>query len=196
MYRALSRIGYVHQVPQDSGIEEGLLSVTTYMHETDQGNTIRRRRQLWRGKHRRGSIMARHKPIGPWGNPNIEERFYTAVVSSIRHFERGEDNGSMLELTFQLEDSGLVFISRLYIPENFSAACQHRLWYFCQALGLEAYEIIEDPDVAVGRRLVIHIGTVQPPMANHGHAYSDVKRFLPFAEHEKDMVDSRTNTTW
>jgi len=139
--------------------------------------------------------MAKNILSGPWGNPRLDKGLYPACITNVLHIEHGEDKGSMLELTFSLQDSGLVFISRLYLPEKFSAGCQHRLWYFCQAIGLESFAIIEDPDVAVGRKLVLDVTTIHPTAANHGKRYSDVRRFLPSQISEKETEKTVMNTT-
>lgn len=138
--------------------------------------------------------MSDNIPFGPWGNPRLDTGFYPALITNVCHIENGEDRGLMLEFTFSLEASGLVFISRLYMPQQFSAKCQHRLWYFCQAIGLEGYELIEDPDVAVGRRLVLEVTTIHPTKANHGNRYSDVKRFLPYPVCDQEFDDATKKT--
>lgn len=138
--------------------------------------------------------MAKNIPLGPWANPRLEEGLHAARATNIRHIQYGADNGSMLELSFRLEQSGLSFASRLYLPAQFSATCQHRLWYLCQALGVEGYELMEKPDIAVGRRLVLDVTTIHPTKANHGNPYSDVKRFLPSAENQQDIEEPAENT--
>lgn len=139
--------------------------------------------------------MVENIPEGPWGNPKLEEGRYEALVENIRHVEFGEANGAMLELTFRLGTGALRFMSRLYLPATFPDKCQHRLWYLCQSLRLEGYELMENPDVAVGRRLVLDVTTVHPTKANQGQAYSDVKRFLPPATNEQVVLESAKNVT-
>jgi hypothetical protein len=139
--------------------------------------------------------MSRNNLFGPWGNPHIEEGLYEAAIQSICHTQNREGEGSMLHLTFQLEPTGLAFSSRLYLPKEFSSGCQRRMWYLCQAIGLEGCELMEDPDLAVGRRLVLDVTTIHPTTANHGQPYRDVKRFLPFAV-KQDVEDFGENTTW
>ena len=131
--------------------------------------------------------MRKNIPFGPWGNPRLEEGPYTALVEGIRHVDCGEEKGSMLEMKFRLIFMGLRFVSRLYMPAQFSAKCQHRLWYLCQALGVEGYDLMENPNIAVGCKLVLDVTTIHPTKANHGRAYSDVKRFLPFKKTTQDV---------
>jgi len=132
--------------------------------------------------------MSTYTSFGPWANPQLEDGLYTASVMKVRHIQNGADNGPMLELTFELGESALTITSNQYLPKEFSPGCQHRLWYLCQALGLEAYDLIEDPDAAVGRRLVLELTRIHPTAANHGRSYSDVKRFLPFVACDEESM--------
>ena len=134
--------------------------------------------------------MAKNILSGPWGNPRLKEGHYAAQVVDVSHHHYGEDDGELLELVLRLDDSGQELITRQYLPKEFSAGCKHRFWYLCQALGIEGWDLVENPIAAVRRRIVLEIVTVHPTMANHGRAYSDVERFLPFTQRNRESTCS------
>ncbi len=123
--------------------------------------------------------MANYLPFGPWDNPKLHDGYYAANLESIRRITRSETGDEMFAMRFRLEESDLVLCTRLYLPKKFSPHCKHRLWYFCQSIGLEPHHLDENLDAAVGRKLMLEVTTVQPAIANKGAPYSDVKRFLP-----------------
>ncbi len=126
--------------------------------------------------------MKKTTQSGPWGNPSLEEGWYPATIKAIRFFEYKNGEKALLELTFELQATPKLFITRIYLIRNVMTQAKQRLWYLCQAIDCEAYDLIEDPAFAVGRKLLLDIATVHPSRANHGQPYSDVRRFLPYED--------------
>ena len=63
-----------------------------------------------------------------------------------------------------------------YFPHGFSIKSQQRLWFLCQAVGLELFQVIDEPEQFTGRRLRVKTYSVTPET---GRRYSDVELFLP-----------------
>ena len=130
--------------------------------------------------------MSKHISYGPWDNPELNDGLHEATIRSIQRSQHGDDGDEMLEIVLILTDVEEQLVTRIYMPREFSQKCQQRFWFFCRAMDLVPYDVLEDPGIAVGRQLVIDVATVHPTATYRYDPYSDVRRFLPFAIREME----------
>lgn len=134
-------------------------------------------------------------PIAPWDNPILREGMYDASVVEIVVSDYGQFADPMLKIIFELVSCGCLFVTHIYFPHGNSRAANQRLWYFCNATGLEKNDILQQPDTFVGKRLKLQIANTHQLHQGQEFVYADVERFLhfDFGKEQKCLVKNSAN---
>ena len=118
-------------------------------------------------------------PTGPWDNPALDEGTYDATVVQIIESSYGDEDFPMLKLIFHLTHLDEEYVTHLYFPNGSSIQAERRLWHFCRCVGLDKSDVLNQPELFVGRKLRLEIHTVDPEQSHQERPYSDVRSFVP-----------------
>jgi len=134
-------------------------------------------------------------PPGAWANALLEDATHEAIIEEITQ-RTYDQNSIMLSIVLFLPKEKVHLTTALYFPNGASLRSQQRLWYLCNAIGLQQTQLVEDPSIAKGRRLCVELRAVQPSAGRSGSPHSDVRQFLPPArENESIKTDSPISET-
>ena len=120
--------------------------------------------------------MMQFIPTHPSENPHLEDNaVHNAEIREITDRVYNIDS-RLIHVLFWLPEEDLHLCTTFYFPHGYSIRSQQRLWHLCRAVGLELYQVIEEPGQFTGKSLRIKTYTVNP---KSGRRYSDVELFLP-----------------
>ena len=120
--------------------------------------------------------MMQFIPTHPSENPHLAENaVYTAEIREITDKVYNIDS-RLIHVLFWLPEEELHLCTTFYFPHGYSIRSQQRLWHLCRAVGLELFQVIDEPEQFTGKRLRIKTYTVS---SKSGRRYGDVELFLP-----------------
>ncbi len=120
--------------------------------------------------------MMQFIPTHPSENPHLEDdAVHDAEIREITDRVYKVDSRLIYAL-FWLPDVEKHLCTCFFFPNGYSVKSQQRLWFLCQAVGLELYQVIDEPEQFAGKSLRIKTYSVNP---KSGRRYSDVELFLP-----------------
>jgi len=124
-------------------------------------------------------------PTHPSQNKHLDEGVYNAKIRDVE--ERIYDIDShVIHLLLWLSEEGVHICTNFYFPHGYSIRSQQRMWHMCQAVGLELFQVIDEPEQFTDRQLRTKIYSVN----QDGVMHSDVELFLPQAQQQIDVANA------
>ncbi len=117
-------------------------------------------------------------PTHPSSNPSVPDGIYDAVIQHLDHGIYNQDS-QYVSVLFELPDQGMHLTTCFYFPNGHSIRSQQRLWHLCQAVNLNLFDVIENPEKFEGRRLRVKTYRASGESSSGDTSYSDVEMFLP-----------------
>ncbi len=115
-------------------------------------------------------------PTHPSENPHLaDDAVHNAEIREITDRVYNIDS-RLIHVLFWLPDVEKHLCTCFFFPGGFSIRSQQRMWHMCQSVGLELFQVIDEPELFQGKRLRIKTCSVTPET---GRRYSDVELFLP-----------------
>ena len=115
-------------------------------------------------------------PTHPSENPLLtDDAVHDAEIREVTDRVYNIDS-RLIHVLFWLPEEEQHLCTCFFFPGGFSIRSQQRLWHMCQAVGLELFQVIDEPEQFTGRSLRIKTYSVNP---ESGRRYSDVELFLP-----------------
>jgi rRNA processing protein Gar1 len=118
-------------------------------------------------------------PNGPWQNPLIEDDLYDAQIAHVVKGVYGNAEHPYLKIVCIIQTEDVYFTTNLYFKAGGTIKSDRRLWHFCECIGEEKADVLNDPGCCNGKRLCLRVKCIQKKNANYGNPYMDVERFLP-----------------
>lgn len=120
--------------------------------------------------------MMQFIPTHPSENPHLTDNaVHDAEIREIMDRVYNIDS-HLIHVLFSLPEEGFHLCTTFYFPHGYSIRSQQRLWFLCQAVGLELFQVIDESEQFTGTSLRIKTYSVSP---KSGRRYSDVELFLP-----------------
>ena len=120
--------------------------------------------------------MMQFIPTHPSDNPHLaDDAVHNAEIREITDRVYNIDSHLIYAL-FWLPDVKKHLCTCFFFPGGFSIKSQQRLWHLCRAVGLQLFQVIDEPEHFAGKRMRIKTYSVSP---KSGRRYSDVELFLP-----------------
>lgn len=114
-------------------------------------------------------------PIHPSQNKHLNDGVYTAEPRDIEERIYNIDS-HLIHVLFWLPEEDLHLCTTFYFPSGYSIRSQQGLWHLCRAVGLQLFQVIDEPEQFTAKRMRIKTYSVNP---KSGRRYSDVELFLP-----------------
>ncbi len=122
--------------------------------------------------------MQNRIPAHPSENAKVLSGVHEAVVEHVIQSEK-RNGDPYVRIVLWLPTQEVHLVTNVYFPKGRALRSQQRLWIFCQILGLEMFDIVEQPELFEIKKLQVQTYQVDTKHSNVCWKYTDVKRFLP-----------------